>query len=525
MIKDEKNIDKIIKEKFEDFHASPPSHIWRNIKGSVAGGSSLFLLQKFLSSPVGAGISVVTGVAIAVIGYNVLSGDKKTPENIPENKVEKVIELPAERNIISSNEQFQPTTSNAFTEPQEEASPDADGSTIKSKINKPDAVRSVTVGADNNSKIAQQNHIDEYTGVSLINDQSLPEEKNNYGEENKIPIPETDQKTITTDETGQAIVAETEPAHGTIEDANKQLSDDKEYADIDDKTLLTGETPDLSNRAIEKIIIENIPLQKLKTGPSALSNTSVSDSALFTAPAPTLQLKDDYGKRSNLSFGLFYTPEKIYYPLRENQKSNTIDVNGIFYFSDFLVQSGAGISIVEDLCDYNVNYKSFEIVGSYYAVDSLSFDTINNIVIPTYYTTLHNVYDSVNGSCGSSPMNKYTYLRIPLIFGYKKDFKRVSYFIKGGPVLNLLVKSSEPEPHHFASDISVQQIDRQTPGRIKTYWQLYLGVGLTYQLSRRFGLLIEPTASYNLSSIYEHNYMTSKRPYSLGLRTGILINL
>jgi len=493
MINDDKNSDKIIKEKFEGFQANPPGHIWRNVKGTIAGGSSLFIIKEFFSSQLGAGISAATGIAIALIAYNVYTGDEEIATDIPDKNIEKVVELPGESDITSQTEINNDKTSTAFVELIEDKKSDA-GASLSQESPGDDisALRSVK-GAEVEIEITERSNDPINTETKIIDDQASIPNKENLAKLKATQYYEADE---------------------IISEDQKQLTKYNE-------SFLKEVAPEIQNLSIEKIVVYNIPLQNQNT--TIVTEKSISDSALFAELAPPIQLKDDYGKRSNLAFGVFYTPERIYYPGREDQRSNTFDVNGIYYFSDFLVQSGFGISIVEDMCDYNVNYNKYEIVGSYYEVDSLVFDSINN-GNPTYITTLHNVYDSVNRTCESNTINKYSYLRIPLIFGYRKEFKRFSYFIKGGPVLNILVKSTEPEPYYFASDISVQHIDRQSPGRIKTYWQLYLGVGLTYQLSNRFGLLVEPTASYNLSSIYERNYMTSKRPYSLGIRTGILIS-
>lgn len=503
MTQNEQNIDKIIKEKFEDFQASPPNHVWRNIKGSVAGGSSLFLLYKFLGTPLGAGISVVTGITLAVLGYNVLTTDKDKLPDITERRTDKTLEEPISREINPDNETPDDKTSDAFMVKDDDENEII--SEVPSKEIKSD--EKIAPGSEGKQILQQVNSIDnnqivDNTGIETITDEN---------------------KSIQSDRENVITPGKKSLRKGKIKiEQDASAGKSEQYLDETENIFLANEIAISQLKMIDQIIIGNIPFRELFYSPSTLTKTSVSDSALFADIFPSIQIKDDYGKRSNLALGIFYAREKVYYPLRSDQISNTIDINGIYSFSDFLIQSGLGITTVKDLCDYNVNYNSFEIVGSYYEVDSLIFDSITGN--PTYYTTLQNVYDSVNGDCSSNAINKYTYLRIPLIFGYKKEFKRWSYFIKGGPVLNILVKNTEPEPHSFASDMAIQHIDRLTPGRIKTYWQLYMGVGLSYQVNRWLGIMIEPTASYNLSSIYNRNYLTSKRPYSMGLRSGIIFN-
>lgn len=517
MVKKDNNIDEIIKEKFEDFQVSPPNHMWRNIKGSVAGGSSLFLIQKFLGTPLGAGVSVVTGLTVAIIGYNVFTGDKGAVSMNEKETTEQSIVIQDEDIIdplgnqgdniftgfmvskdagtLSSKEFISPLIKNrnagnintgekgkikfkelndAVSDKQSEQEVKEEQSAIIAEVSDKENASSIITASDN---IAQDNANNEVEAVT----------------------------SVTSDQLLSGEIKEIEPGYKNLSNVIKKYD----------------ETIDLNS--IARIVFGFYPREQRYNKPSYLSTTSAEDSALFAPIPPPVQIKDDYGKRSDLNFGLFYAPEKVYYPERGDQKSNTFEVNAMYHFSDFMVQSGVGLSIVEDICKYDVNYNCFEIVGSFYEVDSLSFDSITGI--PTYYTTLQHVYDSVNRDSQTNTVNKYSYLRIPFIFGYQKYFKRFSYYIKGGPVLNILVKNTEPRPYLTAENIAVQSYDRLAPGRIKTYWQLYVGVGLTYDITNRLGILIEPTASYNVSTVYERNYLTGKRPYSIGIRTGLIFNL
>ncbi len=510
----DKNTDKIIKEKFEDFQVSPPSHVWRNIKGSVAGGSSMLLLYKFFGTPVGVGVSIVSGVAIALLGYNVLSGDEESPPEMTERNINNKIEYVGESDIISPAEYRHPKTSYDFNEVIKGDRSEAylAYSPLKQIIDQP-----TTVSVSGGTKLA--------TDIS--------------GKSSSVAATVAATASATAAATASATAAATTtaitPASGTSKGITEEgyleqenpvtaMQADADLKQLNDNDVIISgeEIQETQLNSLARIIFGYFPFQNQYPNPSFLTTTSASDSALFAEATPPIQLKDDYGLRSNLSFGIFYAPEKIYYPSRQNQKSNTFDINGIYHFSNFLVQSGIGISFVEDLCDYDVNYNKWDVVGSYFDVDTLGFDSITGN--PIYVGEEKPVYDSVSKSSESNTINKYTYLRIPIIFGYQKDFKRFSYHIKGGPVLNILVKSTEPEPASFGSDVAVQSIDRLSPGRINTYWQLYMGMGLTYHINHKIGILVEPTASYNLSTIYERNYMTSKRPYSIGIRTGILIS-
>ncbi|MCD4746851.1 MAG: hypothetical protein K8R58_11190 [Bacteroidales bacterium] len=240
-----------------------------------------------------------------------------------------------------------------------------------------------------------------------------------------------------------------------------------------------------------------------------------------------MRLRDDYGKKAKLSFGIFFTPEIINYQVdsKPNKSAYTFDISTIYHYSDiFFLQSGVGISFSEDNGDYTINYEQYDSIGFYYEVNSFTIDPETGM--PIFNTSIENIYDSVKYADNSQTNNLYTYLQIPLNLGYNIfDYKRISCNVKGGPVLSILIHEKEPEVKYTNKNALWISIDNNSSKRIKTNWQLSASIAISYRIGKKLSINIEPKYNYYIKSIYEKSKTSTKSPYSLGLRTGLLFNL
>jgi hypothetical protein len=230
-----------------------------------------------------------------------------------------------------------------------------------------------------------------------------------------------------------------------------------------------------------------------------------------------------YNRRASWQLGIFFTPEVVFYPDDSipNQRSYTFEATGRWVKNEFFIESGLGLSFSSDDGNYAIDYEKF--LGSYDDVYNVTFDTTESgAVVPIYHTNLVNVYDSIDRYKVEQTKNRYTYLQIPVYIGFQKEVNRFGWFIKGGPILSLLIHENIPEPD--AGNDKIISVDRQMPGRVNSTWQLGFSAGMTYQLSPKVSIAIEPTFRYYLSSQYQRKYITTRHPYSVGLRTGLLFN-
>lgn len=234
-------------------------------------------------------------------------------------------------------------------------------------------------------------------------------------------------------------------------------------------------------------------------------------------------LKDNYKKKYDLSLGAYFSPEIINNRTKPNKNSYTFGIDVNCNFSNYVLRSGIGILYSEDNGCFKIDYERYDSIGFYNYVNSFIVDPGNPDSI-IFNTSIVNVYDSVQHTDDSQTKNHYTYLRFPFIVGNKvMNFKKISCTIYAGTVLSLLINKNEPNLNFYKDDIKIINIDNNTPMRIKTIWQFQISVGFAYNLTDKLKISLEPTYRYYINSIYNNN-LTSKRPYSVGLRTGIMFN-
>jgi hypothetical protein len=253
------------------------------------------------------------------------------------------------------------------------------------------------------------------------------------------------------------------------------------------------------------------------------SGIQVRNSKVHPRYAGVIDGERRYNRRASWQMGLYFTPEVIFYPDDSipNQRAYTFEVSGKWLKNEFFVESGLGLSFSSDDGKYAIDYEKF--LGSYDDVYNVTFDTSESgAIVPTYYTNITNVYDSISKFRIEKTKNKYTYVQIPVYIGFQKEINRFGWFIKGGPILSLLVNENIPTPD--AGNDKIIDIDQKMPSRVNTHWQLAFSAGVTYQLSRKVSFAIEPTFKYYMNSQYQRKYITTRHPYSVGLRTGLLFN-
>ncbi|MCB2220468.1 MAG: PorT family protein [Bacteroidetes bacterium] len=244
-------------------------------------------------------------------------------------------------------------------------------------------------------------------------------------------------------------------------------------------------------------------------------------SFISTVPAPP---RDDYVTKGQWSVGLYFRPEMIRYP-SDDQITNYargIDLHVLYKKNEYFLQTGLGFSQVTDAGNYKIDYNKY--MGSYEDVYDVTFDTIGNEVTPVYHTQTVDVYDSINYVRITPSERRYTYLQIPIMFGYGKDYRRFGWFVKAGPALALMVHENIPEMSMREDQYKILNVENSLPARINANWQFVLSAGANYKLGNKISLSVEPLIRYYINSDYEPGKYTTRHPYSLGLRTGLLFN-
>jgi len=228
-------------------------------------------------------------------------------------------------------------------------------------------------------------------------------------------------------------------------------------------------------------------------------------------------------KKWNISAGVYYTPEWMFNTLNGDKYVNNMGVEGTFHFGKYSVRTGAGLSITTGWHEMQVQSNPY--LGSYKELDSIKFtwDTKQYKLVPTYYTSGTNVYDTARQYNYSYVKKQYTYLQVPLVLGY--DFWQNNWLTLGfraGAVMSLLLNTETLSQTYDPGKDRIITINNITPDRIQLNWQGMGGIDAAFRLSRRFSIELEPDVRYYFNSVYESSEIT-KKPWSVGVRAAVLM--
>jgi len=193
-----------------------------------------------------------------------------------------------------------------------------------------------------------------------------------------------------------------------------------------------------------------------------------------------------------------------------------------YHISRFSVSTGIGLGYVFDEGKYRIDYQSLDSVG--YFNNVVSFTTgVNNEII--YNTVTKNVYDSLKHMADDRTHDRYTYLQVPLLLGYRIfESNAVSLTFQAGPAVSFLVSSRMSDPLINYPNARIIKVEDNTPTRVTTNWQLWANLNLEIRLNRKISLYVEPSCKYYLKPIIEQENMSFKAPWSVGLGVGIQFN-
>jgi hypothetical protein len=224
------------------------------------------------------------------------------------------------------------------------------------------------------------------------------------------------------------------------------------------------------------------------------------------------------------SLGFYFNPEVT--RCKDQGIENTISYSASILpqlsFSHFFIQSGVNMRFTSDRGNYAVDYNRF--LGTYEDVYDVTFDSTENGVIPTYYTHTVEVYDTVNHYSVSQTKANYTYLEIPLLFGYRYSFGKFSLFAKAGPAASFMLSKNIPPAGNPEENARIINVDYQIPVRSTVNWQMMMGAGFDYKLADRISFSLEPTFRFALKPEYSLPDGAKGNTTSFGIRAGLNYN-
>jgi len=259
-------------------------------------------------------------------------------------------------------------------------------------------------------------------------------------------------------------------------------------------------------------------ISKRKTG-DIITTSKKEHNNYFDAALATLN------QNGNWELGLYAFPGKVYNSTNTLNSSNNynFDFAVIYNTKQFLIQSGLSYSAGNDQNNISINYKQLDMIGSYNDVYDVQFDSINGQVVPTYFTNEVTVYDSVEHSTITKLHNSYKYLSVPLLIGYRSQLaNNFTLKLSTGPIMSIAL--SDNQTYDFNSDgAQIISINNNFGDRASINMQYMFSAGIEYRVNHFASIAIEPTVKFNINNVYE-NSININRPYSFGLKTGILFN-
>ena len=230
-----------------------------------------------------------------------------------------------------------------------------------------------------------------------------------------------------------------------------------------------------------------------------------------------------YYKRNDhptITVGLYFNPEVTTYQSEslENTVSYGVGILPQVNFRHFFLQSGLNARFTHDKGNSSITYNQF--LGTYNDVYLVTFDSTENGVIPTYHTQVKEVYDTLDHYAITETKADYTYLEVPVLFGYRFETGRLSIFAKGGPLAAFLVSKRMPD-QNLEEKARIVNVDYQVPARSQVNWQLMIGAGIDYRFTENVSFSIEPTFRYSLNPEYKLPDDANAKSHTFGIRVGL----
>lgn len=263
--------------------------------------------------------------------------------------------------------------------------------------------------------------------------------------------------------------------------------------------------------------------------PSLLSVNKFSGLNKFEEADKKKEGKSPFKRPHKWSFFIGLSPEFITTSFDSVTILNSYSLNfePVYHLNNHLfVRFGLGVSYARDRGFAKLDYISNQYMGSYNDVYNVTFDSVGDLVVPTYYTKTVEVWDSIRHLVISEVTNLYVYAQIPVMIGYSHQGKRspLKWYIYGGPAFNIQVGKSIDEPHPYEKDVEIINLQNKLPERNTTYFQLWLGAGIEYKLSDQVSMAVEPGYRHYFNSLY--NKQGYNKPVSaFSLKVGAIIRI
>lgn len=466
-MKDERNTDDIIREKLENFQATPPPHIWNNVQLQLAAGRRKNRMVY---------IGWISAAAVVVLAF--LAGWYFN-ENLKEDK-----------------------------------SKIANSETIQTEKN------------ENETAIQSE----ETTFENTLSAQSVTENtnQNNYTETNQLAevAPVSSKLTLRKSTESGYISHSRESINLTMISAlNAQFAQNQQF-----KTELARHNPVTSAKNFSEqealLIAENIRNAKTDTKPE--NNWKMG---MYVSPgysSYTSDYTDSYAQNMNYrgsdgnanvggGFSVQYKTSKrwivesgVYYAQNGQQSENSTGFfprkeNAVYAFADAgksyftnrvqVENNNVSMNSAAGVVQFSSTPKGAELTGDFDAKNT----GVTNMVVP-------------NGEFSQV----FEFMEIPLYVRYRVVDSKIGVEVLTGFNTGIVVGNNA----YIENQYGVQNIG-ETRDISTVNFSGTLGMGVNYALGKHFSVAVEPRFSYYLNSI-NNNPSVDFRPYRMGFYTGVI---
>ena len=457
-----KNIEQSIRDKFDTFTPVPPSHIWEGVKlGAAVQAKPTFFAAYGKQLAVAASI-----LLIGVIGlWWILPGS-------------------SDENTISENTDIELIIQSTVNSTTDNTEAESDFQDVHQ-----DASESISKTSKNSNTLTQDNlsikktdeadaNLSDQVSPQISENTTLKEEKNTISVSNNNSVANS----------------------GKIEIKS-------ELSEIPQQNL-----SEISSITAISLAVDNEPGIRLSE---------------YTPVATEIVFQNPQKSKSKWTSGIYLTAEFMLNDFDSVQllPSYSMNYEPTYHFSNHLfLRFGAGMNYARDRGFAQIDYRNYEVVGTYEDVYDITFDSIDGEVVPTYHTKTTDLWDSVQHVQVSEITNKYLYLQTPVLFGYYKKNTRFNWYFYGGPAFNVLVSKQIANPESGLEGVDIVDLENNLPERSPYFMQLWVGAGIEYKVGKKTALSFEPNYRYYFNNVYK-NDPYKKALSSFSLRFGVVFTM
>lgn len=217
-----------------------------------------------------------------------------------------------------------------------------------------------------------------------------------------------------------------------------------------------------------------------------------------------------------------------YLQYRKDHESPAISVStGLdvrFNIRKWHIQTGLGYSEYKQYRNYNNSFKALDSLSSYYQTDTIwgwIYDppNVGEPIVLGYDTTFIPVYNTTNEG-----YNRWSYIEVPLIAGYKFKTGRFSLDVGTGISCAFLINAEGNVPH-LDEDNRFNNLSDLNDEMNKYLFNYILQVGASYHLTPQWSINFSPFYKQNLNSVFNKNYPIDQKFRSIGINFGLKVDL